>query len=166
MPILWPPDAKKWLIGKDPEAGKDWRQEEKGMTEEEMVGWHHRLNGRESELQEVGNEQGGLACCNSWGRKESDTTEPLNWTDTLIFSFLKYSKSNCTCTWIFYHKRNKERWYLSFSMAFCPIMLALGLPNAPCFLSHRSVATFVQKYSCGNQMKMSLLWRHLLLPFY
>ena len=79
--ILWPPDAKNWLIGKDPDAGKDWRQEEKGMTEEEMVGWHHRLDGHEFEQAPgVGDGQGGLACCSPGGHEELDTTERLNWT--------------------------------------------------------------------------------------
>ena len=82
LPILWPPDAKNWLTGKDPDAGKVWGQEEKGTTEDEMVGWHHRFNGHESEWTlGVGDGQGGLACCNSWGFKESDTTEWLNWTE-------------------------------------------------------------------------------------
>ena len=81
-PVLWPPHAKSWLIGKDPDAGKDRRQEEKGPTEDEMVGWHHRLYGHESEWTPgVGDGQGDLACCNSWGRKESATTERLNWTE-------------------------------------------------------------------------------------
>ena len=81
-PILWPPDVKKWLIGKDPDAGKDWRQEEKGTTEDEMVGWHHQLNGHGfGWTPGVGDGQGGLACCSAWGCKESDTTERLNWTD-------------------------------------------------------------------------------------
>ena len=81
-PILWPPDAKSWLIGKDPDAGKDWGQEEKGTTEDEMVGWHHRLDGHGfGWTPGVGDGQGGLACCSSWGRKESDTTEWLNWTE-------------------------------------------------------------------------------------
>ena len=81
-PILWPPHAEGWLIGKDPDSGRDWRQEEKGTTEDEMAGWHHRLNGHEFEWTPgVGDGQGGLACCNSWGHKESDTTEPLNWTE-------------------------------------------------------------------------------------
>ena len=71
-PILWPPDAKNWLIWKNPDAGKDWRQEEKGTTEDEVVGWHHWLNGHEF------NGQGSLACCSSWGHKESDTNEWLN----------------------------------------------------------------------------------------
>ena len=81
-PILWLPDVKNWLIGKDPDAGKDWRRQEKGTTEDEMAGWHHWLDGHESEWTPgVGNGQGGLACCSSWGRKESDTTEWLNWTE-------------------------------------------------------------------------------------
>ena len=70
------------LIGKDPDAGRDWGQEEKGMTKDEMAGWHHRLNGREFEwILGDGDGQGGLACCNPWGRKQSDTTEQLNWTE-------------------------------------------------------------------------------------
>jgi len=79
-PILWPPDVKNWLIRKDPDAGKDWRQEEKGTTEDEMVGWHHCLYGHEFERAlGVGDGQGSPVCCSPWGRKESDTTEWLNW---------------------------------------------------------------------------------------
>ena len=75
-PVLWPSDAKSWLIGKDSDAGRDWGQEEKGTTEDEMAEWHHWLDGHESEWTPgVGDGQGGLACCDSWGRKESDTTE-------------------------------------------------------------------------------------------
>ena len=84
-PILWPPDAKSWLTGKDPGAGKDWGQEEKGTTENEMVRWHHQLNGHGfGWTPGVGDEQGGLVCCDSWGHKESDTTERLNWTEYSI----------------------------------------------------------------------------------
>ena len=87
-PILWPPDAKSWLIGKDPDAGKDRRQEEKGKTEDEMVGWHHWLNGHEfGWTPGVDDGQGGLACCSSWDCKESDTTERLNWTELTVQSF-------------------------------------------------------------------------------
>ena len=83
-PILWPPDAKNWHIGKDPDAGKDWGQEEKGMTEDEMVGWHHRLDGREFEQAPgVGDGQGCLSCYSPRGRKESDTTQWLNWTELM-----------------------------------------------------------------------------------
>ena len=82
--VLWPPHAKSWLIGKDSDAGRDWGQEEKGRTEDEMAGWHHWLDGHESEWTPgVGDAQGGLACCGSWGRKESDTTERLNWTELI-----------------------------------------------------------------------------------
>ena len=77
-PILWPPDVKNWLIEKDPDAGKDWRQEEKGTTEDEMVGWHHQLDGHEFEQAPgVGDGQGSLVCCSPWSHKESDTTEWL-----------------------------------------------------------------------------------------
>ena len=84
--ILWPPHEKSWLIGKDSDAGRDWGQEEKGMTEDEMAGWHHWLNGYEfGWTLGVGDGQGGLACCNSWGRKELDMTEWLNWTELVLF---------------------------------------------------------------------------------
>ena len=92
-PILWPPDAKNWLIRKDPDAGKDWRQDEKGMTEDEMVGWHHWLNGHEFEKAlGVGVVQGSLACCSPWDPKELETTERLNWTELnwLIFPGNKF----------------------------------------------------------------------------
>ena len=81
-PVLWPPHAKSWLSGKDSDTGRDWGQEEKGTTEDEMARWHHWLDGHESEWTlGVGDGQGGLACCDSWGCKESDTTEQLNWTE-------------------------------------------------------------------------------------
>ena len=84
-PVFWPSDAKNWLIGKDPHTGKDWRQEEKGMTEEEMVGWHHRLNGHEFEQAlGVGDGQGGLVCYSPWSCKESHTTERWNWTELIM----------------------------------------------------------------------------------
>ena len=80
LPILLPPDVKNWLIWKDPDAGKDWRWEEKRVTEDEMVGWHHRLNGHEFEYAPgVGDVQGSLTSCSPWGCKELDMTEQLNW---------------------------------------------------------------------------------------
>ena len=85
-PILWPPHAKSWLIWIDPDAGRDWGQEEKGTTEDEMVGWHHQYNGHGfGWTQGVGDGQGGLACCDSWGRKELDKTERLNWTELKLW---------------------------------------------------------------------------------
>ena len=107
-PILWPPDAKNWLIGKDRDAEKDWRQEEKGTTEGEMVWWHHQLNGHKFEQPlGVGDGQGGLVCCSPWGHKELDTTERLNWTELKpraanelvapdpIFSHCRSGRINC-----------------------------------------------------------------------
>ena len=96
-PILWPPDVKNWLIGKDSDAGRNWRQEEKGTTEDEMAGWQHRLDGHEIEWTPgVGDGQGGLACCNSWGHKESDMTERLNWTELGKFGKeLEMDSSTC-----------------------------------------------------------------------
>ena len=80
-PILWPHDVKNWLIEKDPDAGKEWRQEEKGMTENEMVGWHHWLGGHEFEQSPgVGDREGSLVCYSSWSCKELDMIEQLNWT--------------------------------------------------------------------------------------
>ena len=85
-PILWPPDVKNWVLGKDPDAGKNWWQEEKGMTEDEMVGWHHWLNRHEFEQAPgVGDGQGSPVCCSPWGHKESDTTERLNWTELSFY---------------------------------------------------------------------------------
>ena len=82
-PILRPPNVKTWLIGKDPDTGKDWRQEQ--ITDDKMVGWHHRLDGHEFEQAlGVGDGQGSLACCSPWDYKESDTTKQLNWTEQII----------------------------------------------------------------------------------
>ena len=95
-PILWPPHVKSWLIGKDSDAGRDWRQEEKRMTEDEMAGWHQRLDGHEfGWILGVGDGQGGLACCDSWGHKESDMTEWLNWTELMLL--LSVHKRNWKC---------------------------------------------------------------------
>ena len=94
-PILWPPHAKSWLIGKDPYARRDWGQEEKGTTEDEMVGWYHRLNGHEFEQTPwVGDGQGSLACCSPWYHKELGAAEQLNWLtfwNILIYNVLYIS---------------------------------------------------------------------------
>ena len=98
-PILWLPDGKSWLTGKDFDAGKDWGQEEKGMTEDEMMGWHHWLNGHGfGWTLGVGDGQGGLACCSSWGGKESDTTDRLNWNELKDRTCV-----SCIDRWILYH---------------------------------------------------------------
>ena len=93
-PVLWLPHAKSWLIGKESHAGRDWGQEEKGTIEDEMAGWHHWLDRRESEWTlGVGDGQGGLVCCDSWGHKQSDTTERLNWTE--LMTCLTVSRIDC-----------------------------------------------------------------------
>ena len=97
-PILWPPDAKNWLIRKDHDDGQDWRREEKGMTEDEMIGWHHQFAGHELvQAPGIGDGQGSLTCCNPWGRKESDMTEWLNWTEIRLSCML----SHFTHVWLF-----------------------------------------------------------------
>ena len=98
-PIFWPPHAKSWLIWKDSDAGRDWGQEEKGTTEDEMVGWHHWLDGPESEWTlGVGDGQGGLACCDSWGSKDLDTTDWLNWINNLVKFDDKFNRGLKTLT--------------------------------------------------------------------
>ena len=106
-PLLWPPDAKNWLIGKYLDAGKDWRQEEKGLTEDEMVGWHHQLYGHEfQQAPGIGDRQGSLACCDSWGRKESDMTEEteLNWISNHSIIFKTVNKKLFNFIHCFNHK--------------------------------------------------------------
>ena len=106
-PVLWPPHEKSWLTGKDCDAGRDWGQEEKGTTEDEMAGWHHQLNGCEFEWTPGdGDGQGGLACCDPRGRKESDTTEQLNWTD----AFTKESM----CLWLLPGSPALYKQYINF----------------------------------------------------
>ena len=119
--LLWPPDAKNWLIGKDPDVGKDWRQNEKGTPEDEMVGWHHWLNGLEFELAlEVGDGQGGLACCSPRGHKELDMTEWLNWLMYRIFANVYMYVCMYVCMYVewgaiaFSDKVNKEKENLSW----------------------------------------------------
>ena len=99
--ILWPPHVKSWLTGKDSDAGRDWGQEEKGTTEDEMAGWHHQLDGHEFEWTPgVGDGQGGLVCCDSWGCKESDTTERLNWTELNNFLLKLFIGNKTRLRWI------------------------------------------------------------------
>ena len=126
--VLWPPYVKSWLIGKDPDAGRDWGQEEKGTIEDEMAGWHHWLDGHKFEWTPgAGDGQGGLVCCDSWGRKESDMTEWLNWTELnwipnksnlVIWRLFKYGK----CKVILFHLKVRitnhvmESWYEQYQV--------------------------------------------------
>ena len=111
--ILWPPHAKSWLTGKDSDAVRDRGQEEKGTTEDEMAGWHHWLDRRESQWTPgVGDGQGGLACCDSWGRKESDTTEWLDWTE------LNVVQLQWRTAWRFLKNRETK---VPYDMAICMI---------------------------------------------
>ena len=103
-PILWPPDVKTWLIGKDPDTGKDWGQEEKGMTENEMIGWCQWLNGHGFVWTlGVDDGQGGLVCCGSWGHKEFNTTKWLNWTISNCFKYIS-STLNIYAFYIFINR--------------------------------------------------------------
>ena len=115
-PVLWPPDVRNWLNGKDPDAGKDWRQEERGMTEDETIGWHHRLDGHEFEQAPgVGHGQGSLACCSPWGHKESDTTERLNWTELIPpFDLLMSTRVSSPSVFLLY----TLFWEISFTPKF------------------------------------------------
>ena len=115
-PIPWPPDAKSWLIWENPDAGKDWRWEDKGTREDEMVGWHHQLNEHEFEqAREVGDGQGSLVCCSPWGHKESDTTERTNWTEYISYKWLnsdhpitkQVTLTSCTCLLIVFQYRSQ-----------------------------------------------------------
>ena len=138
-PVLWPPHAKSWLIGKDSDAGRDWGQEEKGITEDEMAGWHHWLDERASEWTlGVGDGQGGLACCDSWGCKESDTTEWLDWTESpfkavkTIFFYMKAFIIRYLTRFI------QQPNYVSaveqifnYMFSFLPIMVTTWLPLIP-----------------------------------
>ena len=100
--ILWPPDAKNWLTGKDPDAGKDWRQEEKGTTEDEMIGWHHRLNGHEFEQAlGAGDGQGSLACCSPWGSQRAGR----DWPTELILTGVRWY-----CNFDLYFSNNDRCW--------------------------------------------------------
>ena len=113
--ILCPPDAKNWLIGKDPDAEKDWKQKEKGMIEDEMVRWHHWLDGHEFEqAPRIGDGQGDLACFSPWGWKEFDMTEWQNWTDSFdIFLLMIYYLPDIYFTFILVYSndfRQKANW--------------------------------------------------------
>ena len=127
--IFWPPDATNWLIGKDPDAGKDWRWEEKGTTEDEMVGWHHWLKGHESEQAlGVGDGQGSLACCSPWGHRVGH-----NWVTELNWVIL-----DCQMAWCLCLPEWPSAWANFFSSqpsAYAPNQQILGTLVIDCFLA-------------------------------
>ena len=146
-PFLWLPDAKNWLIVKDPDAGKDWRQEEKGTTEDEMVGWHHRLNGHEFEQAPgVGDGQGSLACCSPWGQKESNMSEQLNWTDLILYFPLLLLPSIFPSIRVF---SNEFSEFISFTMDWFDFLAIQGTLNS-------LLNTIVQKHQFFSTL--SSLW--------
>ena len=135
-PILWPPHARNWLTGKDPDAGKDWRQEERGTTKDETVRWHHRLNAHGFEWTlGVGDGQGSLACCSLWGHKESDTTEQLNGTEWMLQSCTSYIPP-ITALWIC--KLKKSIPYFNFKLLSHKIIkvVKITLKNSNLFREH------------------------------
>ena len=153
IPILWPPYAKNWLIRKDPDAGKDWRQEDKGTTEDEMVGWHHWLNGHEFEqAQGIGDGQGGLMCCSPWGHSQ---TQLSNWTELLnpiITCFSTNSTTGLVCYFLiqpFMHLGDSHplAWTITFPCSF-PFSLNHSLSMLPSNLgletnTHSSPSVFL-----------------------
>ena len=156
---LWSPHAKSWLIGKDSDSGRDWGLEEKGTTEDEMAGWHHQLNGREFECTlGVGDGQGDLACCDSWVRKESDTTERLNCIDSSMCG------SNCcflTCIQIS-HEAGQMVWYSHLYKNF-PKFVVIHTVNGFCIVSKVEVDVFLE-LSCFFCHPLAI-WSLVPLPF-
>ena len=141
-PILWPPEAKNWLIGKDPDAGKDWRKEEKGTTDDEMVGWHHRLSGCQfQQASGVSDGQGGLACCSLWGHKESDTNERLNGLNWILHMCSNFRTKGLSLMFF-----SMTPWILKISNSFwadaCKIQLDWTI-NSDTFLSRVDDGTFI-----------------------
>ena len=144
-PILWPPDAKSWLIWKDPDAGKDWRQEEKRMTEDEMAGWHHWLSGHGfGWTPGVGDGQGGLAYCSSWGRKESDTTEWLNWTELVkhVLFFILYVFIHIVPCYI-----TSLGIFLIFANLFVPVWLLLTVVQYSKAWTHHKFYVLIKQWT-------------------
>ena len=169
--ILWPPHAKNWLIGKDSEAGRDWGQEEKGTTEDEMTGWHHWLDGHEFEWTPgVGDGQGGLACCNSWGRKESDMTEWLNWTE-LNWESEQYPERSLGAVTL---GSKISKVLLLFSMFLLLLLFFLYLHTAPslstkprscCFsLFMRMTRGLNHPWICASTFLYAIIWKHTIKP--
>ena len=144
-PILWPPDAESWFIWKDPDAGKDWGQEEKGMTEDEMVGWHHWHNGHGfGWIPGVGDGQGGLACFGSWGHKESDTIEWLDWTELNNCSGKTVSKLGIKENFLFSEKCISNKTIPSI-VEICTFIVLYTIHNPIHYIPNPIYNTFISK---------------------
>ena len=158
-PILWPPDAKNWLIWKDPDAGKDWRREEKGTTEDGMVGWHHQLNGHEfGETPGVGDRQEDLACCSPWGHEEWDMTEQLNWTELKKEKVTKDGGNNKLMRINAVessHGKLKQEWALIPALS-SPPLLSCCCSDIPEFIQHFLVHPL--QYCLGKPMDRGAWW--------
>ena len=150
-PMLWPPHVKSWLIGKDSDTGRDWGQEEKVTTEDEMVGWHHRLYGCEFEWTPgVGDGQGGLACCDSWGCKESDMTESLNWTElSYLYRWEKFFFHSFLIPWMFI----SNSYFASLSSVYLDAFEIILLFTPLFFSSHASSANGLNQFLSVLQLK-------------
>ena len=131
-PVLWPLHARNWFIGKDFDVGRDWGQEEKGTTEDEMAGWHHWLDGHEFVWTPgVGDGQGGLACCDSWGRKESEMTERLNWTEPSKLKTDLWRHQGTLFAEVFFYMSRVVK-----PVPMCPQRVSVCIPEQrACFLS-------------------------------
>jgi len=150
-PVLWLPHAKSWLIGKHPAAGREWRQKEKGTTEDEMARWHHWPDGREFEwTPRVGDGQGGLPWCDSWGHKESDTTERLNWTDCAGFCCISQGINHGV------HLLTPSQTSLPFTT--CPIPLGCHKHQVELPVSHNKFSLAIY-FAYGNvYVSILLIW--------
>ena len=145
-PVLWPPHEKSWLIGKVSDAGRNWGQEEKGTTEDEMAGWHHWLDaGEPGWTPGVGDGQGGLGCCGSWGHKELDTTERLNWTELIDWKHQEY-------TWNLSVKRNLEKFLIGFGL-----FIGTIVPPYP---------QGIQSKTPGGCLKPQIIWSPIYTIFF
>ena len=162
-PVLWPPHVKSWQIGKDSDAGRDWGQEEKGMTESEMAGWHRWLDGRESEWTPgVGDRQGGLACCDSWGRKELDTTERLIW----CFILYAIYTTHATYTTCFIKISNPlliSDCDSTHSMCSRPFLMSVEAQNTLLRQSRQFIVDFPRAPSSASQIIVCLLYSYFVL---
>ena len=167
--VLWPPHAKSWLIGKVSYAGRDWGQEEKGKTEDEMAGWHDRFDGRGFRWTlGVGDGQRGLVCCDSWGRKESDTTERLNWTELLFRVNIKRCTADCRNRGRTTEGAAPFRWWFDINSSFISenfsLLLSLQHDLVGEFVLHDTWTKIFLKISTKNQETRGIVFSTFVYP--